>query len=67
MSEYSREWFRPGPSARDLPRSYGVAITDWQSVGGYGGAIMASPGSSVGSFSACRTEPGASGYDPQIS
>ena len=40
-----------------------LAITDWQSVGGYLGEIMASPGSSVMSFSACRTEPGASGYD----
>ena len=36
-------------------------------IGKYGGEIMASPGSSIGSFSACRTEPGASGYDPQIS
>ena len=40
-----------------------LAITDWQSVGGYLGEIMASPGSSVMSFSACRTEPGISGYD----
>ena len=44
-----------------------LAITDWQSVGGYGGEIMVSTGSSVGSFSASCTGPGASGYDPQIS
>ena len=50
-----------------LTRVAVLAITDRQSVSGYGGEIMASPGSSVGSFSACGTRPGASGYDSQIS
>ena len=44
-----------------------LAITDRQSVCGYGGEIIASPGSSVGSFSVCGTRPGSSGYDSQIS
>ena len=44
-----------------------LAIADRQSVSGYGGEIMVSTGSSVGSFSAGGARSGASGYDSQVS
>ena len=63
------EWVQSGvvPAWSDCsglsPEFAVLAITDRQSVCGYGGEVVASPGSSVGSFSACGTWPGASGYD----
>ena len=61
-----REWVQSGeiPTWSEITV---LAITDWQSVCRYGGEIMAASGSSVGSFSAGCSSPGASGYDSQIS
>ena len=44
VSGYSRERSRPGLIAPDFPGIMVLAITDWQSVGRYGGEVMAASG-----------------------
>ena len=44
-----------------------LTVADRQSASGYGGEIVAPPGSSFGGLSAHGARPGASGYDSPIS